>query len=282
MNRDKFIDNLTAARKSRGLTQKQVAEALGVSDRTYSKWETGDTEPSLEHICSLAEFYGISPAEFFREEAPKEGILRNELKTMTPVQAMLRTREIMDEAYDGLCDNAWYWSDRLDEDYEEALRFSRELLPVMPPPADSPSTPLFIHRPNGFYLRHWDKNMDLRLLLMPNEAGDAWMKAESSELRALFRALSSWELIRLLLESPPAPPERWYSPEYLSGETGLPLNEVREALQTLRELGIVYHSPTLTADGTLETCQLTDNGVLRGIAALAHLALGNRRREAAE
>ena len=43
MNRDKFIENLKSAREGQGLTQKQVAEALGISDRTYSKWETGET-----------------------------------------------------------------------------------------------------------------------------------------------------------------------------------------------------------------------------------------------
>ena len=37
MNREKFIENLKSAREERSLTQKQVAEALGVSDRTYSK-----------------------------------------------------------------------------------------------------------------------------------------------------------------------------------------------------------------------------------------------------
>ena len=61
MNRDKFIENLKSARESRGLTQKQAAESLGVSDRTYSKWETGETEPGIELICRLAELYGMGP-----------------------------------------------------------------------------------------------------------------------------------------------------------------------------------------------------------------------------
>ena len=55
MNRDKFIENLKSAREGRGLTQKQVAEALGISDRTYSKWETGETEPGIELLCRLGD-----------------------------------------------------------------------------------------------------------------------------------------------------------------------------------------------------------------------------------
>ena len=44
MDKTSFPQRLTEERKQRGCTQKQVAEALGVSDRTYSKWETGENE----------------------------------------------------------------------------------------------------------------------------------------------------------------------------------------------------------------------------------------------
>ena len=37
MNREKIIENLTKLRKDRNLMQKDVAQALGVSDKTYSK-----------------------------------------------------------------------------------------------------------------------------------------------------------------------------------------------------------------------------------------------------
>lgn len=98
MNREKFIENLKSIREERCFTQKQVAEALGVSDRTYSKWETGDTEPGIELICRLAEFYGCAATDFFAEKTPKESNpVRAELRDLTPVQAMLRTRDIQME-----------------------------------------------------------------------------------------------------------------------------------------------------------------------------------------
>ena len=90
MNRDKFIENLKSARESRGLTQKQVSEALGVSDRTYSKWETGETEPGIELICRLAEHYGCAPAAFFKE-AGESFDLRKELTELPVGQAAVHT-----------------------------------------------------------------------------------------------------------------------------------------------------------------------------------------------
>ena len=61
MNRDKSIENLRSAREKRVLTQKQVSEVLGISNRTYSKWETGEPEPGIELRCRLGEFYGVGP-----------------------------------------------------------------------------------------------------------------------------------------------------------------------------------------------------------------------------
>ena len=48
------------ARKSRGLTQEAVAETLGVSRQTVSKWETGETLPDIRQSKRLAVLYGVS------------------------------------------------------------------------------------------------------------------------------------------------------------------------------------------------------------------------------
>ena len=45
-----FIANL---RKERGLTQKQLAEEIGVSDKTISKWECGNGLPEMSSIPLL-------------------------------------------------------------------------------------------------------------------------------------------------------------------------------------------------------------------------------------
>ena len=53
-------NSLFEARKSRGLSQEAVAEKLGVSRQTISKWETDETLPDIRQSKKLAVLYGRS------------------------------------------------------------------------------------------------------------------------------------------------------------------------------------------------------------------------------
>ena len=56
----KLAENLTRLRKKAGETQRDLGEALGISDKTVSKWECGESEPGLEQVVTLAKHYGVS------------------------------------------------------------------------------------------------------------------------------------------------------------------------------------------------------------------------------
>ena len=47
-------------RKAKGLTQKQVADKLGVVPKTVSKWETGHGFPDVSTVSALADILGVS------------------------------------------------------------------------------------------------------------------------------------------------------------------------------------------------------------------------------
>ena len=53
-------NSLFHARKRCGLSQEAVAEKLGVSRQTISKWETGETLPDIRQSKKMAVLYGIS------------------------------------------------------------------------------------------------------------------------------------------------------------------------------------------------------------------------------
>ena len=57
---------LTALRKANGLTQKQLAEQLNVSDKAVSRWERDECAPDLSLIPVLAEIYGVTSDEILR------------------------------------------------------------------------------------------------------------------------------------------------------------------------------------------------------------------------
>ena len=53
----KFAENLKNIRKANGLTQKQLAIALGVDQRTVSAWENSICEPSFSVLLSICQFF---------------------------------------------------------------------------------------------------------------------------------------------------------------------------------------------------------------------------------
>ena len=57
---------IAAMRRQKGLTQRQLAEALGVSNRTVSKWECGDGLPELANILPLCALLGVTADELLR------------------------------------------------------------------------------------------------------------------------------------------------------------------------------------------------------------------------
>lgn len=57
---------IVLARESRGWTQKQLAEAIGVNQATISKYELGSVPPALGHIELIAKALSFSP-EFFKQ-----------------------------------------------------------------------------------------------------------------------------------------------------------------------------------------------------------------------
>ena len=48
------------APKERGETQAQVATAIGIGERHYQKFESGNNLPSFHNLCALADHFGVS------------------------------------------------------------------------------------------------------------------------------------------------------------------------------------------------------------------------------
>ncbi|MCI8417866.1 MAG: helix-turn-helix transcriptional regulator [Lachnospiraceae bacterium] len=59
-------------RKEKGLTQKELATRLGVTDKAVSKWERGNCCPDIALLLPLAEYLGVSTGELLGQEKPLE------------------------------------------------------------------------------------------------------------------------------------------------------------------------------------------------------------------
>ena len=59
---------IAALRRANGMTQRELAERLNVSDKTVSRWERDESAPDLAAIPVLAEIFGVSCDELLRGE----------------------------------------------------------------------------------------------------------------------------------------------------------------------------------------------------------------------
>ena len=55
-----FAENLVALRKVHAMSQVELAERIGVSRQTLSKYETGESLPDIEKCKALADVFGIT------------------------------------------------------------------------------------------------------------------------------------------------------------------------------------------------------------------------------
>ena len=80
---DYFMENylgrkIRELRRSKELTQEQLADYLNISYQSVSKWETGTTLPDLSYIIPLSRLFKISTDELLGYEQSKEDLLKNE------------------------------------------------------------------------------------------------------------------------------------------------------------------------------------------------------------
>ncbi len=67
-----FGERLIVLRKSLGLTQQQVADALHLHRTTYTKYECNVAEPSLECVCRIAQLFSLSVDALLQTNEPSE------------------------------------------------------------------------------------------------------------------------------------------------------------------------------------------------------------------
>lgn len=79
---------IASKRKSLGLTQAQLAEKLGMSDKSVSKWERGICLPDVSVYIELCDILGISLNEFIAgEDLTQENVIRQSEENLIQISA---------------------------------------------------------------------------------------------------------------------------------------------------------------------------------------------------
>ena len=83
----KIGNNLLSVRKRRGMTQVEVAEAAGLSDRTYADIERGTVNMRVESLLRICSVLQITPDEILTEDnRTADAMLEEIIQTLNTCQ----------------------------------------------------------------------------------------------------------------------------------------------------------------------------------------------------
>lgn len=96
MDKERTGQLITELRKEKGLTQKQLADALNVTDKAVSKWERGLSFPDISMLEPISDVLGISIMELLAGERQEESdmISREEAQKIVSASVELSDEEI--------------------------------------------------------------------------------------------------------------------------------------------------------------------------------------------
>ncbi len=63
-----FNQQLAAYRKTKGISQENLADMLGVSRQAVSKWETGESQPEMGNLLAICRILQVSPNDLIGYE----------------------------------------------------------------------------------------------------------------------------------------------------------------------------------------------------------------------
>lgn len=79
---------LKEIRKKKGLTQRQVADYIGCAPSVYSRYETGDREPSIDILIQLSRYLNVTIDYMVGNEPPSDdGLTDYEISLLSAARA---------------------------------------------------------------------------------------------------------------------------------------------------------------------------------------------------
>ena len=89
-------------RTGEGLSQRDIARIMNVSQGTYNNWENEKTQPSIEQLIALAEYFSVSVDYLIGNSDDFIRILSNEVISSDEKSLLKYYRELSEPAKQGL------------------------------------------------------------------------------------------------------------------------------------------------------------------------------------
>jgi len=104
-----FDEKIIYLRRQSRVSQEALAEALNVSRQTISKWELGMSQPTMDMIVRLSDYFHVSTDFLLRDDAQvgdKDALARLVIRFLNSAQLMEdMSKELVEIARDGVIDD---------------------------------------------------------------------------------------------------------------------------------------------------------------------------------
>ncbi|MBQ3100142.1 MAG: helix-turn-helix domain-containing protein [Clostridia bacterium] len=269
-NKGEFCRRLTAQRKAKRLTQKDTASALGISDKTYSKWETGDSEPDLSQLCALAEILSVSPAYLLGGdfEGGEETFINSCYDNLDSSDCLSKAFELQFYTVRGLAKQAFKgngnWSG---------------VKPQIPPNRVNPHNTNCITSfaaDDTYHMMYNGKDANIALSLMPADNRMSWLTDERGQLSDYLSLIGDGDFLCCLRYMLSADFSMKYSASYLADKTGIPAEKAEELLDRAVLMGICAVQEVNVGTRSVRLYVTQADHMLTAILTLAHLSLPDR------
>lgn len=80
-----LADKITALRKKAGWSQEELAEQLGVTRQSVSKWEGAQSVPDMNKVVQMSRLFGVTTDFLLKDELSEEEDYTRENKAKSPV-----------------------------------------------------------------------------------------------------------------------------------------------------------------------------------------------------
>lgn len=98
-----FGEKIVFLRKSKGMSQDQLAELLGVTRQSVSKWERDEVVADTDRILALSKLFGVS-CDYLLDTGIEEPLRNSTFATSTATQAATSTKKPLTS-----WQRNWYW-----------------------------------------------------------------------------------------------------------------------------------------------------------------------------
>jgi len=258
-----IAEKLTQLRTAKGVTQEEIANALGISNKTVSKWENGSSSPDISMLAALAEYYGVSTDTLLgltHDEKNISATLSNTFRGLERNHLILKISEII---Y-GIFSTAVGSPDcKMDKK-------SPELSPIPPKPDAAPRSGISMDEFYGFVVN--SDNVNLSVMQWQNKADFAWLldPKKQDKIVALLHFLADKEVLQVMYFIHNASYSRHFTADYAAKHTGLAPDRVVEILETCCSLGLCAKSIAHLQTGETFVYESFGDGLLLSIISIAY------------